>query len=284
MSTLFPRYEYNPENFNYEGIVASIIEQWRRWAANTNTKQMVLGMSGGKDSAVAGALAVEALGAENIFAVLMPNGEQKDIDEAKKVCEHLGICYTKINIGEACGAILSRITKATDNSGSAICATPLSDRCTTNLPARIRMSTIFAVAQARGAKVINTCNLSEDTLGWSTLFGDDCGAYAPLKGLTASEILAMAKYMELPEFVYTKAPSDGLCGKTDEESFGFSYKVLDTYIRTGYCEDWNVELKIRKMYNANKFKQRTINLPHPTVYVCEDKDHILYGNYLSQEG
>lgn len=266
---------YDPASLDYEEITNTIIEQWRNWASATNTTKMCLGISGGKDSAVAAELACRAFGRENVFGVLMPNGEQSDISDSKEICKYLGIQYITINISEPFNSILRQVRAEK--------LTP-APQAITNLPARLRMSTVFAVAQTIGAKVINTCNLSEDTIGWNTLFGDDCGAYAPLKEMTCSEVLEMAKYLGLPIFVWQKAPRDGLCGKTDEDSFGFTYFTLDTYIRTGFCEDWETEFKIRKMHRNNKFKTNIIQLPYPDVMKFElSKNGYAASNCVARE-
>lgn len=261
--------KYDPKKFDYENVTKTIIIAWKKWAIETNTKKMCLGISGGKDSAVAAALACRVFGKDNVFGVLMPNGEQKDLNDSKAICNHLGIQNITINIKDSYDSIISQVK--IDDEGSLL---PLPAMI--NLPARLRMSTIFSVAQSIGAKVINTCNLSEDTIGWNTLFGDDCGAYGPLKALTCTEILELAKYLMLPEFIWRKAPCDGLCGSTDEESFGFSYLTLDTYIRTGYCSDWNTELKINQMYRRNYFKQEIVTLPFPKI----PKPSEYYNNYV----
>ena len=264
---------YEPECLDYESIINIIIEQWRSWAAKTNTTKMCLGISGGKDSAVAAALACRTFGSKNVFGILMPNGEQADIADSKAICKFLGIQYITINLSEPFGSLLRqmRAEKLTPSS-----------QTITNLPARLRMSTTFAVAQSIGAKVINTCNLSEDIIGWNTLFGDDCGAYAPLKGLTCCEVREMAKYMGLPSYIWEKAPSDGLCGETDENKFGFSYYVLDTYIRTGICHNWEIELKIRQLYKKNSFKTNMVRIPCPNFcpQIFEKRYFI---NYLYKE-
>lgn len=261
--------KYDPKEFDYEKVTNSIISTWKNWAIKTNTKKMCLGISGGKDSAVAAALACRVLGKDNVFGVLMPNGEQKDLNDSKAICNYLGIQNITVNIKDSYDSIISQVGAIDESS-------LLSSQTMINLPARLRMSTVFAVAQSIGAKVINTCNLSEDSIGWDTLFGDDCGAFGPLKTLTCSEVLELAKYLMLPEFIWRKAPSDGLCGSTDEESFGFSYLTLDTYIRTGYCPDWNVELKINQMYRRNFFKQQIIKIPHPSI----PRPSGCYNNYL----
>lgn len=244
---------------NYDKLIKSLVEQWRDWAVKTKTSKFVIGISGGKDSAVVLGLAVEAFGKDSVIPVSMPCGEQGDIDDVIALLRYydLNDKMITVNVGSA---VLS-IEKALDASGI-----EESKQTETNLPARIRMASLFAVAQSiPGAKVMNTCNLSEDMVGWSTLFGDDAGCYAPLKDLTCTEVKIVGEKIGVPDFIIKKAPSDGLCGKTDEDALGFKYATLDVYIRTGYCANFKDEIKIEEMYNKAKFKQELIQLPHPEL-------------------
>lgn len=244
---------------NYDKLIKSLIEQWRDWAVKTKTSKFVIGISGGKDSAVVLGLAIAAFGKESVIPVSMPCGIQGDIDDVIALLKHYDLDDKKIttNIEPAVLSI--------ENTFKTFYIKE-SKQTKTNLPARIRMATLFAVAQSiPGAKVINTCNLSEDMVGWSTLFGDDSGCYAPLKDLTCTEVKIVGEKIGVPDFIIKKAPSDGLCGKTDEDALGFSYATLDMYIRTGYCENFEDEIKIEEMYNKAKFKQELIQLPHPEL-------------------
>lgn len=239
-------------------LIREISAQWKEWAIRTNTKKFVIGVSGGKDSSVVLALAVKLFGKENVVPVSMPQNEQKDIEDVYTLLDFFDMRgqLITINIGEAVNSILDGIVDNIITYGK---ATEI------NLPARIRMSTLYAVAQAVGGKVINTCNLSEDVMGWSTFFGDDCGAYGPLRPCTCTEVMAMGKVLGLPEKLYNKTPSDGLCGSSDEEAMGVTYAVIDKLIREGKCDNYNDELNIRTRYEKNKFKTEIIRMPQPVI-------------------
>lgn len=205
----------------------------------------VVGISGGKDSSVVAALCVEALGKERVIGVLMPNGEQPDIDCARQLVNFLGIKNYEINIKAALEGMKDALVKA---------GVKESVQTVTNLPPRIRMAALYAVSQSHNGRVANTCNLSEDWVGYSTRYGDAAGDFSPLSQLTVQEIKAIGAKLNLPENLVNKVPIDGLCGKTDEDNLGFSYEVLDQYIRTGECEDPETKEKIDTLYRRNRFK------------------------------
>lgn len=202
----------------------------------------VVGISGGKDSSVVAALCVEALGRERVIGVLMPNGEQADIDMAELLVSHLGIEHYVVNIKDAVEGIVGNIPL------------PLSKQSRENLPPRIRMTTLYAVSQSRNGRVANTCNLSEDWVGYSTRYGDSVGDFSPCSNLTVQEVKAIGRLLGLPDILVDKVPIDGLCGKTDEDNLGFSYAELDRYIREGEIEDREKKEKIDRMHKMNAFK------------------------------
>lgn len=207
----------------------------------------VIGISGGKDSSVVAALCVAALGKDNVFGVMMPNGEQKDIADSEKLVAHLGIQSTVINIADAVNGILTKL----DN---------VSNDTVINLPARIRMSTLYAFAQSNNALVANTCNLSEDTVGYATLFGDSAGSFAPVSHLTTEEIIEIGDDLGLPHELVHKTPIDGLQPLTDEDKLGFTYHEVNVLIREGdHGPNYD---KIMRMYRANKFKTDIIQIPY----------------------
>ncbi|MBQ3969668.1 MAG: NAD(+) synthase [Clostridia bacterium] len=218
--------------------------EWIRSFFEENGKgcNAVIGISGGKDSSVAAALCVEALGKDRVIGVLMPSGEQSDISCSYDLVNHLGIKYYVVNIGETVAALKKAVPFE------------LSTQAATNLPPRIRMSTLYAVSQTNNGRVVNTCNLSEDWVGYSTRYGDAAGDFSPLSHLTTAEIRAIGSELGVPKHLVEKTPIDGLCGKTDEENLGFTYEVLDRYIRTGEIEDAQTKEKIDRMHRMNKFK------------------------------
>ena len=207
----------------------------------------VVGISGGKDSSIAAAVCVEALGRDRVFGVLMPNGEQSDIDKAQLLVNHLGIDHCIVNIKAAYDGLLEAI-KASNS------VEELSRQTIINLPPRIRMSTLYAISQSKNGRVVNTCNLSEDWVGYSTRYGDAAGDFSPLSHLTVSEVKEIGRLLGLPSELVDKAPSDGLCGKTDEDNLGFTYAALDHYIRNGVCEDEETKEKIDTLHTRNLFK------------------------------
>ena len=194
----------------------------------------VIGISGGKDSSVAAALCVEALGKDRVVGVLMPKGEQHDIDKAFLLVNHLGIKHYVINIKEAVDGVVNNLPEGLELTAQAVM----------NLPPRIRMSTLYAVSQSCNGRVCNTCNLSEDWVGYSTRYGDSVGDFSPMSNLTVTEVKAVGRELGLPDELVDKVPIDGLCGKTDEENLGFTYDVLDRYIRTGVIEDAETKKRI----------------------------------------
>ena len=205
----------------------------------------VIGISGGKDSSVAAALCARALGADRVIGVLMPCGEQHDIDCAHSLVNHLGIKGIVINVKDAVDGVLKSL------EGTGIEITP---QTTTNIPPRIRMTTLYAVSQSMNGRVVNTCNLSEDWVGYSTRYGDAAGDFSPLCNLTVAEVKEIGRCLGLPDELVDKTPIDGLCGKTDEDNLGFTYAVLDRYIRTGEIEDENTKKLIDTKHKNNLFK------------------------------
>ena len=209
----------------------------------------VIGISGGKDSSVCAALCVQALGKDRVIGVLMPNGTQSDIADSRQLVEYLGIRSVTVNIAGAVDAIHTQLRTAR------IDATAQTE---VNLPPRVRMSVLYAVSQSMNGRVINTCNLSEDWVGYSTRYGDSAGDVSLLGKLTVQEVKALGREMGLPENLVEKTPSDGLCGSSDEQKLGFSYAVLDRYIREGDCEDPVIREKIDELHRANRFKLELI--------------------------
>lgn len=231
--------------FNVEKAVRDCAN-WIRDFFESNGKgcNAVLGISGGKDSSVAAALCVEALGRKRVIGVLMPNGIQKDIDAALTLVKHLDIRYFVVNIRDAVEGVLHAMPENL----------PLSEQARLNLPPRIRMSTVYAVSQSLNGRVVNTCNLSEDWVGYSTRYGDSVGDFSPLSNFTVTEVKEIGKFLGLPACLVEKAPSDGLCGKTDEDNLGFTYAILDRYIREGVIDDPHIKEKIDSLHQRNLFK------------------------------
>ena len=231
-------------------IKKSLIQWTREWFdKNGKGCNAVIGISGGKDSSVCAALCVEALGKERVIGVLMPNGVQSDIADSRQLVEYLGIENVTINIADAVIAVRTQLKEADIE---------VSEQTKINLPPRIRMSVLYAVSQSMNGRVINTCNLSEDWVGYSTRYGDSAGDVSLLGKLTVQEVKALGHELGLPENLVDKTPSDGLCGSTDEQKLGFTYAVLDRYIREGICEDVSIRQRIDSLHEQNKFKLELI--------------------------
>ena len=205
----------------------------------------IIGISGGKDSSITAALLVQALGKERVIGIMMPNGEQSDMDMALLLINHLGIESHIINIETAYNGAVKDIECAIGE---------LSKDSLINLAPRLRMATLYAVGQSRNGRVANTCNLSEDWVGYSTRYGDAAGDFSPLSRLTVQEVKAVGRELGLPEALVDKVPIDGLSGLTDEQNLGFSYETLDKYLRTGVCEDAEIKALIDRKRKMNKFK------------------------------
>ena len=204
----------------------------------------VVGISGGKDSSVAAALCVEALGKDRVIGVLMPKGEQHDIDMAYLLVNHLGIKHYEINVKDAVDGIVNNLPSDLEITAQTL----------QNIPPRIRMSPLYAVSQSCNGRVCNTCNLSEDWVGYSTRYGDSVGDFSPMSYLTVTEVKEIGRELGLPSVLVDKTPIDGLCGKSDEENLGFTYAELDVYIRTGKIEDEEKKANIDRRHKMNLFK------------------------------
>ena len=242
----------------------------------------VLGISGGKDSTIAAALCVKALGADNVVGVLMPNGVQNDIADSYAVCKYLGIFSIEVNIEDAYEGIRNSVGEALANKHivSPYEVVYNNNMIKTNLPARLRMSTLYAVAALYpNSRVVNTCNLSEDFVGYSTKYGDAAGDFSPLGGLTVREILTIGDALGLPYELVHKTPSDGMCGKTDEDNLGFTYEQLDDYILGTGAVNPEVVKKIEHLHEITRHKYNPIptysdwveNIKHLVEIIEEDQ-------------
>ena len=215
----------------------------------------VIGISGGKDSSIVAGLCVEALGKDRVIGVLMPCGKQHDIDCAYQLVNHLGIKHYEINIEDAVKGVMNQLEGKLE----------ISTQTRVNLSPRIRMSTLYAVSQSLNGRVANTCNLSEDWVGYSTRYGDAAGDFSPLSNLTVTEIKQIGKLIGLPTNLVDKVPIDGLCGKTDEDNLGFTYAELDVYIRTGKIENKETKKRIDTLHERNLFKLQLMPSFKPSV-------------------
>lgn len=220
--------------------------QWIKDWFEVNGKgcNAVLGISGGKDSSIAAALCVEALGKDRVLGVMMPQGEQFDIDYSIELCELLGIKSMTVNVGETVDALIKALPF------------DASTQTKTNIPPRVRMAVLYAVSQSNNGRVVNTCNYSEDYVGYATRYGDGAGDFGPISNFTVAEIKQVGRVLGLPEKFIEKPPLDGLCGRTDEDNLGFKYATLDAYIREGISPDPETKARIDRLHAINQFKLR----------------------------
>lgn len=242
--------------FQADKEVIHIVDHIRHYFAANGTKdtKAIIGISGGKDSTIAAALLVKALGNDRVIGVMMPQGVQKDIEDAKKVCEYLKIKNYTINIGYTCTVLYEDFMNSSDLN--------ITEQIQTNTPARIRMSILYMVAAAVGGRVINTGNASEFFVGYTTKYGDLAGDYAILRDYYVTEVYEIGDALNLPHDLVHKDPADGMSGKTDEDNMGFTYKTLDNYLINGVTPPADALDNILKRHNRNKHKE-AINLPHP---------------------
>ncbi len=244
------------KDFNAKQVKDQAVQWIRDWfEVNGKGCNAVIGISGGKDSSIVAALCVEALGKDRVIGVTMPNGVQKDISDSMRLIEHLGIRHCNVNIGDTYTALMAAVKEQLGTLDVEV-----SNQTIINMPPRLRMTTLYAVSQSLNGRVANTCNLSEDWVGYSTRYGDAAGDFSPLGGLTVQEVRAIGLELGLPRDLVMKTPSDGLCGKSDEDNLGFTYAVLDRYIRTGECDDPKVKALIDDKHVKNLFKLKPI--PH----------------------
>lgn len=254
-----------------EHVYKNIIKFLKEYQESTHTNGYVLGVSGGKDSTIVAKLLVDAVGKENVLGVLMPNGEQKDIEDSKRVCELLDIDYTIVNISDAYESMIDGIQSVYDSNLPNIHGgytkngrnLSISDKALTNIPPRIRMTILYAIAQSLGYLVCGTGNKSERMIGWFTKWGDGACDINPIAHLTCTEVIALGDYLELPYDLVHKTPADGLTGKSDEENIGLSYAVIDHLITHGYN---SIELsttdasKFDKLYRSSRHKFAPVTL------------------------
>ena len=234
--------------FDAEKVKNDIVKWIREWFENNGPGcNGVVAVSGGKDSSVVAALLVEALGKDRVIGVMLPRGVQPDIDMSYLLVKRLGIKSYEINVGETIDALEREMKNVMGEDA-------VSTQAIVNLPPRVRMAATYAVSQSVNGRVANTCNLSEDWVGYATRYGDNAGDFSPLSRLTVQEVKAVGRVLGLPDVLVDKVPSDGLQAKTDEDNLGFTYAVLDRYIREGVIDDPETKKRIDHLHKINAFK------------------------------
>lgn len=272
-------------SFNAKNATAACIKWIQDWFIhNGNGCNAVIGISGGKDSTVVAALCAKALGPDRVIGVMLPNGKQSDIQDSKDIIAHLGIIGIELNISSTIEALtesmqLTMLKGLNDPRLSAIKSMPeITQQGRENLPPRIRMSSLYLVAQCFNGRVSNNCNLSENWVGYSTIYGDTAGDFSPISNFTVGEVIQIGRELGVPEKFLVKPPSDGLCGKTDEDKLGFTYEVLDRYLRTGEIDNSETKKRIDDMHLRNRFKHEPMAAFSYNSRWC--KIHGLVGNRL----
>lgn len=255
-------------NFTPELAFGEIRQHWREWDTKVKPKTYVVGISGGIDSTCVAALACKIFGKDRVVGVSLPCDGQADMEDVNSAFAFLGIRRLTIDIGDAFASLKNGI----ENNG-----VELTDVCKTNMPARLRMTMLYGVAQSLGGVVVNTCNRSESVLGNDTLFGDDCGSYAPIQKLTKTEVKVIAAWLGVPDELVNKTPVDGLQPLTDEERLGITYAKVDDYIRSTGPVSIEEERLILDKFTKNKFKMEIVRIPGPEFGHFPDKLRANYG-------
>lgn len=240
--------------FNEKDAFDVIQCHWKDWATKLNAKKWVVAISGGKDSTIVAALAAKIFGKENVIGITLPCDGQKDIADSLRVIDLYCGKHINIDIGDMFYNLLDKFDLN--------CIEPSIDT-KINIPPRLRMTTTYAVAQTLNGIVLNTSNLTEDILGYCTLWGDTTGSYAPIQGLTVTEVLKLGDYIGIPYDLVHKTPADGLQTMTDEERLGVKYADVDNFIRFKKAENDDIIKKILSLYKKNKFKLDMIHIDGP---------------------
>lgn len=245
------------DKFKAKQAIQDITNWIRHYFAESGPKsKAVIGISGGKDSTVAATLLVEALGPERVVGILMPNYSQSDMGDSLEVCDMLGIQYYIVDIGESMEYLTHAIPQELFGCDNEIYYT--------NTPARLRMTTLYGIAGLIGGRVANTCNMSEDYVGYSTKWGDNAGDFAILANYTVSEVIAIGEALNLPPHLIYKTPADGMSGKSDEEKLGVSYQEIDEYIMYGVVPPADALAKMRMLYDRSRHKVKHMpTAPNP---------------------
>ena len=233
------------------------IEKWiLEYVENAHADGVVVGNSGGKDSATVIALATKALGKERVMTVAMPcNSIKTDIEDAKLVSNKFDVPLIEIDLTNKFNTLEKEIDKNIK---------PVAEAKINTKP-RLRMTTLYYIAQSLNYLVIGTGNKCEAVVGYTTKWGDNAHDFNPIAEFTVEEVLQIGEYLGVPEKIIKKAPNDGLGGLTDEEKLGVTYKQIAEYIETGKTDGKALEI-IKKKEKLAKHKREPIPVYHRIKY------------------
>lgn len=234
----------------------------REYVENTGAKGLVIGNSGGKDSATVIAMATKAIGKENVITISMPcYSIDSDFEDAKLVADSFGVKFFKVDLSNCYGELENEIQTRLNQE--------LSKESKINIKPRLRMTTLYGIAQTLGYLVIGTGNLCEAMVGYTTKWGDNSSDLDPIGNFTVDEVLEIGRYLGVPEKILKKSPNDGLGGKTDEEKMGIKYSQIAEMIETGHTDE-NAEKEIIRRYRNSIHKRRLV-----PVYTFDRKNYLM---------
>ena len=256
--------KYRLEISDYKKLHKDIVNWIRNWfEQNGKDCNAIIGMSGGKDSTICCALLCEAIGKDRVIGLTLPNGTQHDLNVAKGICNYFGIKHYNVDISHAVNTYKRYL---------GYCGIPISQQTEYNIPPRVRMTTLYAFSQSMNGRVVNTSNMSEDYVGWMTMFGDAAGDFSPLSFLTVKEVKQLGYELGLPKEWVDKTPEDGLTGSSDEKALGVTYAQIDEYITTGEIDDKEAENRIKALIEKSRFKLRPMAAFKPNISDLRDPE------------
>lgn len=225
----------------------------KEFVESSGAEGVVIGNSGGKDSATVIAMATRALGKDKVLTIAMPcNSIKEDLEDAKLVSMTFDVPLLEIDLSDS----YNTFERTINNSLKGI-DKELVNEAKVNSKPRFRMTTLYSVAQSMNYLVIGTGNLCEQMVGYTTKWGDNASDFNPIGNFTVREVLAIGKYLGVPDRIINKAPSDGLGSKTDEEKMGVTYDQIEEYIETGKTSE-EAMLVIERKNRVSKHKRSLV--------------------------
>lgn len=243
------------KEFNVEKETKNVIEFIRDYYKKNNLGGAIIGISGGKDSAVVAALFTKALGKENVIGVTMPcHSNKNDKTDARLISDYYGFEMINFDITGVFDSFKEELNNLGNFKDDEIKNSDI------NLKPRLRMSTLYYLAALYSAikgktyLVAGTSNKCELYVGYFTKGGDSVHDISPIADFTVDEVIKIGEYLKVPEKVLYKAPNDGLSNQTDEDKLGVKYKEIASYIDDENSVDEKTKEKIKRLHNASKHK------------------------------